>query len=71
MKALVGAFNQEKVGAFSVVMKTDCETDGSFYSITYFGFMGTLAGWEAHHTAVIIAITKNPNDFGGWMDRSC
>ena len=28
MKALVGAFNQEKalVGAFSVIVKTDCET---------------------------------------------
>ena len=36
MKALVGAFNQEKalVGAFSVIVKTDCETDGSFYSTT-------------------------------------
>ena len=34
MKALVGAFNQEKalVGAFSVIVKTDCEADGSFYS---------------------------------------
>ena len=34
MNALVGAFNQEKaiVGAFSVIVKTDCETDGSFYS---------------------------------------
>ena len=34
MKALVGAFNQEKalVGAFFVIVKTDCETDGSFYS---------------------------------------
>ena len=31
MKALVGAFNQEKalVGAFSVIVKTDCETDGA------------------------------------------
>ena len=31
---LVGAFNHEKalVGAFSVIVKTDCETDGSFYS---------------------------------------
>ena len=31
MKALVGAFNQEKalVGAFSVTVKTDCESDGS------------------------------------------
>ena len=34
MKALVGTFNQEKalVGAFFVIVKTDCETDGSFYS---------------------------------------
>ena len=31
---LVGAFNQEKalVGAFSVIVKTDCEIDGSSYS---------------------------------------
>ena len=31
MKALVGTFNKEKalVGAFSVIVKTDCETDGS------------------------------------------
>ena len=30
----VGAFNQEKalVGAFSVIVKTNCETDESFYS---------------------------------------
>ena len=36
MKALVGTFNQQKalVGAFSVIVKTDCETDGSFYSTT-------------------------------------
>ena len=35
MKALVGAFNQEKalVGAFSVIVKTDCETDGSFAAL--------------------------------------
>ena len=31
---LIGAFNQEKalVGAFSVIVKTGYETDGSFYS---------------------------------------
>ena len=34
MKALVGAFNQEKalVGASSVIVKTDCETDGALLS---------------------------------------
>ena len=39
MKALVGAFNQEKalVGAFSVIVKTGCGTDGSFYSTTAAG----------------------------------
>ena len=35
MEALVGAFNQEKalVGAFSVIVKTDCETDGSYAAL--------------------------------------
>ena len=34
MKALVGAFNHEKaIGAFSVIVKTDCETDGSFTAL--------------------------------------
>ena len=34
VKAVVAAFNQEKalVGAFSVLVKTGCETDGSFHS---------------------------------------
>ena len=34
MKALVGAFNQEKalVGAFSVIVKTGCGTDGTLHS---------------------------------------
>ena len=34
MKAVVAAFNQEKalVGAFSVIVKTGCGTNGSFYS---------------------------------------
>ena len=36
MKVVVAAFNQEKalVGAFSVIVKTDCETDGSFGALT-------------------------------------
>ena len=36
MKALVGAFNQEKalVGAFSVILKTGCGTDGALHSTT-------------------------------------
>ena len=44
MKALVGAFNQEKalVGAFSVIVKTGCGTDGSFYSTTFILFFAPL-----------------------------
>ena len=36
-QTLVGAFNQEKAlpGAFSIIVKTDCETDGSFHSTSY------------------------------------
>ena len=37
VKALVGAFNQEKalVGAFSVIVKTGCGTDGALHSTNY------------------------------------
>ena len=46
MKALVGTFNQEKVlvGAFSVIVKTDCETDGSFSALIYKHICHDLAG---------------------------
>ena len=39
MKALVGAFNQEKalVGAFSVIVKTGCGTDGALHSTSHYG----------------------------------
>ena len=45
-KPLVGAFNQEKalVGAFSVIVRLDCETDGSFYSTNHGGVADNL--WE-------------------------
>ena len=44
MKALVGAFNQEKalVGAFSVIVKTGCGTNGSICGTT---LNLVLAGW--------------------------
>ena len=37
VEALVGAFNQEKaiVGAFSVIVKTGCETDGALKSTSH------------------------------------
>ena len=36
MKVLLGAFNQEKalVGAFSVIVKTGCGTDGALHITT-------------------------------------
>ena len=45
MKALVGAFNQEKapVGAFSVIVKTGCETDGALHSTNSFALLPLLA----------------------------
>ena len=41
MKVLVAAFNQEKalVGAFSVIVKTDCESNGSFYSTSHYTYL--------------------------------
>ena len=45
VKALIGTFNQEKalVGAFSVIVKSDCGTDGSLYSTTYLSVPGEHA----------------------------
>ena len=46
MKALVAVFIQEKalVGAFSEIVKTDCETDGSSAALT---------GTEKSHNSVV------------------
>ena len=51
MKALVGAFNQEKalVGAFSVIVKTSCGTDGALHSTTLYdgeGGRGHMRKWR-------------------------
>ena len=48
MKALVGAFNQEiaLVGAFSVIVKTGCETDGPLHSTSRYGCVARASeGW--------------------------
>ena len=39
-------FNQENalVEAFSMIVKTDCETDGSFFSTNYYRYY-SFAGW--------------------------
>ena len=46
LKALVGGFYQEKdlVGAFSVIVKTDCETNGSFAALFVTPSVGLLGG---------------------------
>ena len=52
MKALVGAFNQEKalVGAFSVIVKTDCETDGALHSTN--SYHAGVQAWQGGPDAV-------------------
>ena len=49
MKALVGAFNQEKAlaGSFSVIVKTNCETDGSSAALDK--GLGPTAPPAGHH----------------------
>ena len=64
MKALVGAFNQEKalVGAFSVIVKTDCETNGSFYSTSYHGHIpGAVWDHHNHRPAIGHVVTSQPH----------
>ena len=47
MKALVGTFNQEKalVGAFSVIVKTGCETNGALHSTKQDQYQGVRGMW--------------------------
>ena len=47
MKTLVGTFNQERalVGAFSIIVKTDCEIDGSLYTALLTTTPHTTAAW--------------------------
>ena len=54
MKALVGAFNQKKalIGAFSVIVKTSCGTDGALYSTS-------LVSHEHHDAATINCFYNN------------
>ena len=62
--AIVGAFNQEKarVGAFSVIVKTGCGTDGSFYSTSHddnYLDKQTYSGlycWDIHKISTIWTI---------------
>ena len=62
MKALVGAFNQEKalVGAFSVIVKTYCETDGSFYSTSVDQSQLTLTVDQGDHIPSTLMAALTP-----------
>ena len=54
-KVLVGAFNQEKalVVAFSVIVKTECETDGALHSTTHNITAPTSAGYQNGSAATL------------------
>ena len=54
MKAIVGAFNKEKalVGAFSVIVKTECESDGSSAALV-------IIGWEVSIAYLVSRIKGN------------
>ena len=73
MKVLVGVFNQEKalVEASSVIVKTDCETDGARHSTTdnFSYLMKTAAGWRRLLGPGLIHISDLPDGGGGcWGD---
>ena len=58
MKALVGTFNTKKalVEAFSVIVKTDCEIDGSSYSYS------TSCN---HHRGQLVVVVLGQHEGGG------
>ena len=61
MKALAAAFNQEKalVGAFSVIVKTDCETDVNLeQSQRCDGELHNFGGWRISQTIISISQFK-------------
>ena len=68
MKVLVGAFNQEKalVGAFSVIVKTDCEIDGSFYNTTQDTAPGRVEHSPGQWSVVPGASGAQPGAGGAW-----
>ena len=69
MKAVVGAFNKEKalVGAFSVIVKTDCETDGSFYTLQHYLKPVSVAGLTAAVMRLTLSWHQSPGLANGEM----
>ena len=67
MKALVGPFNQEKalVGAFSVIVKTDCGTDGALHSSTAHSQMVTLSVILVFSLGAIHSLTLSSDSYQG------
>ena len=57
VKVLVGAFNQQKVllGAFSVIVKTGCGTDGALHSTTFYFFYFYLFA-EVKSSSVLLSL---------------
>ena len=60
MKALVGTFNQERalLRALSVVVKNDCETDGSFAALQHPPLLGTVQQVAPVHAAEALALLQ-------------
>ena len=61
-RLLVGTFNQEKalVGAFSVIGKTDCETDGALHSTSV--HMSTVH-WRCKVTVCLVSLCPGWSQF--------
>ena len=68
MKSVVAAFNQEKalVGAFSVIVKTDCGTDGSFHSTSYRGQV--IRGDRGERSGGSAIVPAMRSDAGGYQE---
>ena len=68
VKALVGIFNQEKalVGTFSVIVKTNCETNGSFNSTRNYVTLCFCQIMECPGTegGVFVLMIKRPRENG-------
>ena len=64
MNAVVGAFNQG-VGAFSVIVKTGCGTDGSFYSTSVHTPPTVHCPGSRHHNG------QQFTDLGGETTSAC
>ena len=72
MKPVVAAFNQEKalVGAFSVIVKTDCESDLALHSTTGDGDRDGGVKSLCVDTSVLALDTTPENEHTVWCLKS-